>query len=225
MEDIEITQSPELIESTEKVTRAVLRLSETLNGKAEYYIGGGLAVFAIDGSVLDRKFSDIDIVVPEDGVEAVKTTLQDGGYKFWDERFAHNGREDLVGIGGHHEYGAMDEENDTRIGIYTFDTLDDGRIIFRQHYGENDSNGAVVDKIREMIIPANISKEELFYIEPVSFKDGAVFTVTPEQIYLRKKGGKREKDISDLQKIESKIDPKKTAKLEMALSEIEIRVV
>ncbi|MEI6850780.1 MAG: hypothetical protein WCK26_02320 [Candidatus Saccharibacteria bacterium] len=219
MEDLET------IENSEIMKDSVLRLSETLNGKAEYYIGGGLAVFAIDGSDLDREFSDIDIIVPEEGVDAVKDALESGVYKFWDERFAHRTREDLVGIGGHHEYGAMDETNHTRIGIFTFDTLHDGRIVFRQHFGEKSEDGVLTDKVREMIMPPEITKDDLFSVEPIIFGDGMIFTVTPEQIYLRKKNGSREKDISDLKKIESKINPEKAAKLETSISRIETKII
>lgn len=225
MKEMETSKSPETNDNKEKIIKAVSHLSETLNGKVEYYIGGGLAVFALDGSDFDREFSDIDIMVPETGVNDAKITLEAGNYTFWDERFAHKNREDLVGFGGHHEYGAMDNITGTRIGIYTFDTLPDGRIIFRQHFGEKDAGGTLVDKVHEMILPLEIRKEDLFFAEPVSFKDGLVFTVTPEQIYLRKKNGRREKDISDFRKIESRVDPDEIVKLEAAIPRIETRVI
>jgi len=225
MEETEISKTLEIDSNKEEMIKAVLHLSETLNGKAEYYIGGGLAVFALDGSDFDREFSDIDIMVPETRVDDAKIALEAGNYRFWDERSAHKNREDLVGFGGHHEYGAMDNTTNTRIGIYTFGTLPDGRIIFRQHFGEKDIVGTLVDKVHETILPPEIRKEDLFSTEPVTFKDGVVFTVTPEQIYLRKKNGRREKDISDFHKIESMIDPDKIAKLEAAIPKIETRVI
>jgi len=225
MEETETSKTPEIDDNKEAMTKAVLYLSETLNGKAEYYIGGGLAVFVLNESDFDRRFSDIDIMVPETRVNDTKIALEAGNYRFWDERSAHKNREDLVGFGGHHEYGAMDNTTNTRVGIYTFDTLPDGRIIFRQHFGEKDTSGTLVDKIHETILPPEIRKEDLFSTEPVPFKDGVIFTVTPEQIYLRKKNGQREKDVSDFHKIESRIDHDKIAKLEAALQKIETRVI
>lgn len=224
MQQSENISSPEANVDCEMIIKSIEHLSEALNGKAEYYIGGGLATYILSGTELDREFSDIDIMVPESEIENTKSALEAANYRFWDEKLIHKSRQDLVGLNGHHEYGAMDNITSTRIGIYTFDYLSDGRIVFRQHYGEPDSDGVLIDKISETILPIEISKDDLFSPEPTQFNDCLVFTATPEQIYIRKKNGSREKDISDFQKIKPMIDPSKLSRLDIAIQDIETKI-
>lgn len=208
--------------SPEEIRKTIQHLSETLNDKVEYYVGGGLAIYILTGLDLDRNFSDIDIMIPELEIINTKESFEASNFEFWDERFIHRKRIDL--IEGHHEYGALDKSTGVRIGIYTFESLGDKRIMFRNHFGELDGRGNLIDRVRETKLPIEISKVDLFSADPIRYMNRDVYTVTPEQIYIRKKTGTRIKDIYDLQKILSMLSPDKLKRIETAISAIETNI-
>lgn len=213
--------NPEQKTSTQE---SLMGLSETIGDSVEYYVSGGLAAAVLTNSELQREYSDIDIVAPESAIENLHNVLSEAGYKFWDERRVHENREDLLGEHGHHEYGAIDNRG-MRIGIYTFETLPDGKIVMRNHFGIKNNNGQIENKIEEIIFPHEIKKEDLFSPNRTNYKDASIPTVTAEQIYLRKMNSNRLKDMQDLQKLEQVVDKEKISRLTELAKKIEKKIL
>jgi hypothetical protein len=217
-------------EMLKRLSNTIEHMSETLNdADCNYYITGGIVAYVVANEPFNREHSDIDVIIPESQVKTAQEALKSHGFEFWDERYAHRDRErkDLEGRGGHHNYGARDKETGVRIGFYTFQETEDGKIVMVDIYGERDKNGKLIEKTEETVFPSGIQKEDLLDLKKYPFGKSKVGIVTPEYIYLRKKAALRPKDISDaeLLKKSGHLDTSRLERLEEQLPNIKRREV
>ncbi len=223
-ERLGIPTTSEKEEMFDKLSSTIENMSEILNdANCDYYITGGIVAYVVTHKPFDREHSDIDVMVPESQIKTIQKSLNSHGFESWDERYAHRERKDLEGKGGHHNYGARDKESGVRIGFYTFQEAEDGRIVMVDTYGERDRNGELIEKTEETAFPTGIRREDLFDSTKYSFGRSKVGIVTPEYIYLRKKDALRAKDISDAELLRNSghLDADRLSRLEEQLPNIE----
>lgn len=207
--------------NNKNVAQTLVDLANALNGKAEYYVTGGLVAFLVSRAKFDRRSSDIDVVILENEVK-IEKILKANNFDVWDENMAHRERDDLMGVGGHHNYGTRDLNTGIRIGFFTYKISDKDEIVLELPYGEKNEKGEVVDMLERTIFPKEMRKEDRFWEKPIEFQGVQIYIVSPEQMYLKKVRKSREKDKKDAEKLKPFLDKERLAKLEKLLPKIKI---
>ena len=185
------------------------QLAKELNKEGiDYQLAGALCGYIKYGQESDRCHDDIDICLNEEQIGLFKKICLKLGLTFEDNRM-DSPRVLKNGIPcGEHEVIARDPNSSFHIGVFPFERIEDGTIISKGYYHDEDGSPCV----REEIYLRNIGVE-VFGREEVDFRGIALPITPPEYVYMLKSYTKGQKDVHDIQFLSDKIDVEKLERL------------
>lgn len=197
---------------------------ETIYGKLEllarelhkegidYQLAGSLCGYIQYDEESDRTHDDIDINLNEADMEKFHKVCSKLGLYFEDNRMS-SPRVLKNGIpSGEHEVIAKDSNSDFHIGVFPFERLEDGSVISKGYYHDEDGSPCVREEIFTPEAACMVFGEE-----EVDFR-GTPITITPvEYVFLLKEYTKNEKDLHDISFFNNKIDKTRLARLREVL--------
>ena len=198
-------------ENHETIYGRLEQLARALNQAGiDYQLAGALCGYIKYDEESDRTHDDIDINLNEEDMDKFREICIHMGLHFEDNRL-HSVRVLKNGIpSGEHEVIARDPNSDFHIGVFPFERKEDGTVISKGYYHDEDGSPCV----REEIYSPELASE-IFGSEEVDFR-GTPLTITPpELIYTYKCYTKNEKDQHDILFLEGRIDQKKLMKIRM----------
>lgn len=194
---------------------------ETLYGKLEqlarllnkegidYQLAGSLCGFLKCDEESNRCHDDIDISLNEQDVGKFQRICESMGLTFEDNRL--NSPKVLnndIPVGDH-EIISKDSESDFHIGVFPFERLEDGTVISKEYYHDEDGTACV----RENICLPELASE-IFGHEEIDFRGTPIVITPPEYVYILKGYTNNKKDKQDMKFLEKQIDKKKLEKIE-----------
>lgn len=174
----------------------------------DFQITGSLSAYLKSGEESTRTHDDIDLYINEDDFEKFQNVCEKMNLVFEDNRL-DSPRVLQNGIPvGEHEVIATKPDSDFHIGVFCFERLVDGNVIFRSYYHDEDNDPCV----REEIIGKDLAKEILGK-EKVTFQGESFYITPPEYVYLLKRYTNHQKDQHDIRFVEERLDPEVLGKL------------
>lgn len=185
----------------------------------DYQLAGALCGYLKYGEESNRKHDDIDISVNEDDLGKVKEICQSLGFSFIDDR--KKPRKKLIDGKpvGDQEVQAIDIRDGFRIDVLCFKRLENGDVVSKEYYLDEDDN--VVCK--EEIFEGDLAKL-LYGKEEITFRDNKLFITPPEYVYSFKKYTDTPKDIEDVKYLDSRINMDKLREITELLSSKKINI-
>ena len=176
----------------------------------DYQITGGLAGYLKYDVESDRMHHDIHIYLNESDFEKFMQVCEQFGYQFKDQRFS-SARVLKDGIPvGEHDVVATDTNSDFHIGIFPFERKNDGSVVIKDYYHDENGKSYVQEEIE---LPE--LADEIFSGEEIDFRGTTVKITPPEYVYLLKSKNKKGEYQQDLLFLEEKIDHDKLMRLHM----------
>ena len=193
---------------------------ETIYGKLEqfarefkkagmdYQLAGALCGYIKYDEESDRVHDDIDFMLNEDDMDKFRSICIKLGLHFFDNRM--NSPKVLKNniLSDEHEVIAKDPNSDFHVGIFPYERKDDGTVIVRGYYHDEDNKPCA----REEIYSPELANE-IFGGEEVEFRGTPIIITPPEHIYNLKSYTKHEKDLHDIMFLEDKIDRDKLLRM------------
>ena len=198
-------------ENHEVIYGRLEQLARALNkAGVDYQLAGALCGYIKYDEESDRTHDDIDINLNEEDMDKFRDVCIHMGLHFEDNRLC-SPRVLKNGIpSGEHEVIARDPKSDFHIGVFPFERKEDGTVISKGYYHDDDGAPCV----REEVYSPELASE-IFGSEEVDFR-GTPLTITPpELVYSMKNYTKNEKDQHDILFLESRIDQKKLMRIRM----------
>lgn len=199
---------------------------ETIYGKLEllarechkagvdYQLAGALCGYIQYDEESNRCHDDIDINLNEADMDKFAAICKKLGLIFEDNRL-HSPRVLKNGIpSGEHEVIARDPNSNFHIGVFPFERLEDGSVISKGYYHDEDGTPCV----REEIYSPEAA-HEVFPGEEIDFRGTPIVITPPEYVYLLKSYTKNQKDQHDILFLEKRMDPKELEKLRSVLKD------
>lgn len=175
----------------------------------DYQLAGALCGYLKYGEESDRCHDDIDINLNEQDIGKFQRICESIGLNFEDNRLS-SPRVLKNGIpSGEHEVISRDPDSDFHIGVFPFERLEDGTVISKGYYHDEQGDSCC----REEIYSPELASE-LFGHEEIDFRGTPVTITPPEYIYMLKNYTRNQKDMHDIEFLENKIDKDKVAKIQ-----------
>ena len=188
---------------------AVLKwVCERLNERGiNYYVVGAIGAYLDAGLPLQRAHDDVDILIEEKDVEKLAEVFKGTDFELHDRRLVSEKVLNEYGYtDGEHEVYAQYKYGDFHIGFFLLRFGKDDYTIV-EYFREGG-----VQKRLERTLPRRFFATQ-YNDEPVEFSGVKLKTARKEMIYKNKLVMGREKDIFDLEKLESTVEAEKLEKL------------
>ncbi len=203
--------NPDFVKENHKQIYSKLEiLVKKLNeNNIDYQLAGALCAYIKYGVESNRTHDDIDISLNENDIPKFKKVCEEMGLQFHDNRLTTT-RVLKNGIpSGEHEVLATLEGSDFHIGAFCFERKQDGTVINKVYY--HDDSGQIFS--RDEIIEPELAKE-IFGKEQVNFKGQKLIITPPEFVYRLKKYTKSDKDLTDINFMNERINKNKLDQIE-----------
>lgn len=203
--------NPRLVKQNhEEIYTTLEILVKKLNERGvDYQLAGALCAYIKYGVESNRTHDDIDINLNEVDINKFKEICEEMGLQFHDNRLTTS-RVLKNGIPvGTHEVLATLDGFDFHIGVFCFERKNDGTIVNKGYY--HDENGQVYT--RDDIISSELANE-IFGREQVDFRGQKLTITPPEYVYKLKSYTKKDKDLVDIEFMQSKIDKDKLERID-----------
>ena len=175
----------------------------------DYQLAGALCAYIKYGVESNRTHDDIDINLNEADINKFKEICEEMGLQFYDDRLTTS-RVLKNGIpAGIHEVLATRDGSNFHIGAFCFERKNDGTIVNKGYY--HDENGQVYT--RDDIMSSELANE-IFGREQVDFRGQKLTITPPEYVYKLKSYTKKDKDLVDIEFMESRIDKDKLERID-----------
>lgn len=199
----------------EEIYRRLEEVTKLLNEAGiDYQLAGALCGYLKYGEESDRCHDDLDFNVNEEDIEKLRGICTSMGLTFEDNRLT-SPRELKNGIpSGEHEIIARDPESEFHIGVFPFQRLENGSVISKGYYHDEDGDSCV----REEIYSPDAASE-IFGHEEIEYNGIPIVITPPEYIYNLKNYTRNQKDIHDLEFLEERIDRDRLTRINSALDE------
>ena len=210
VEEKEKRFSPELVKENHKEIYDKLEiLIKKLNERGvDYQLAGALCAYIKYGVESSRTHDDIDINLNEADMDKFRQVCEEMGLQFHDDRIT-TPRVLKNGIpAGDHEVLATLDGSDFHIGAFCFERKPDGTIVNKGYY--HDEKGQVYT--RDDVMSPELARE-IFGREQVDFRGQKLTITPPEYVYKLKNYTKKDKDLSDIEFMEDRIDKEKLEKI------------
>lgn len=197
----------------EEIYRRLEEVVRLLNeAGVDYQLAGALCGYLKYGEESDRCHDDLDFNVNEEDIDKLRGICTSMGLSFEDNRL-NSPRVLKNGIpSGEHEVIARDLGSDFHIGVFPFQRLEDGTVISKGYYHDEDGDSCVRE---EIYLPDAAS--EIFGREEIEYNGIPVIITPPEYVYCLKNYTRNQKDIHDLEFMEERIDRDKLTRIETSL--------
>ena len=184
-------------------------LARLLNKEGvDYQLAGALCGYLKYDKESDRCHDDIDINLNEQDMDSFRKACLQMGLFFEDHRLDSK-RVLKNGIpSGEHEVIARDPNSDFHIGVFPFERKEDGTVVSKGYYHNEDGEPWV----REEIFSPELASE-LFGSEEIEFRGTPITITPPEYVYRLKQYTNQQKDQHDILFLEDKIDRDKLLKI------------
>ena len=202
-------------ENHERIYGRLEQLARGLNQEGvDYQLAGALCGYLKYDKESDRCHDDIDLNVNEDDLDKLRRVCIHMGLYFEDCR-AESPRVLKNGIpSGEHEVIARDPNSDFHIGVFPFERREDGTVISKGYY--HDDDGALW--VREELYSPDLANE-IFGSEEIDFRGTPLMITPPEYVYQLKRYTMHEKDQHDIRFFEDKINQEKLERIEQLSKE------
>lgn len=186
--------------TVEENHRLVMETFDKFNGLLEgqyldCYYTGGLMGYIITDTPLERYHSDLDVLVNEEDLLALKKLVDSN------PDFSFDCHMDGKGDNGH-EFVVRYKDSPMAIGLFLFTRDRDGTLVNKSYYYDKDS--------RDLMCKAEYRDEELsesaFEKEERIYKEHPYKIMGLEYMYALKASSYRDKDLYDAKLIEPRVD-------------------
>lgn len=199
----------------EEIYKRLEQVTRLLNeAGCDYQLAGSLCAYLKYDTPSDRCHDDLDFNINEEDFDKFKEICLAMGLSFEDRRL-HSPRilkNDIPS--GEHEVIARDRESDFHIGIFPFERLEDGTVIVKGYYHDEYGDSCVSETI---FLPDAAS--EIFGHDEIEFRGSTLNITPPEYVYILKSYTRSQKDLSDIEFMEERIDKDRLAKLKKVLKD------
>lgn len=199
----------------EEIYRRLEQVTKLLNEAGiDYQLAGALCGYLKYGEESDRCHDDLDFNVNEEDIDRFREVCLSAGLSFEDNRLnSPRVLKDNIPY-GEHEVIARDSDSDFHIGVFPFERLEDGSVVSKGYYHDEDGDSWVSE---EIFSPDAAS--EIFGHEEVDFGGTTIVITPPEYVYMLKNYTRNQKDIHDIEFMEERIDKDKLSRIETVLKD------
>ena len=186
---------------TKFVNETIVMICKKLNELSmNYYIAGAIGGY-IDANIpLERKHEDLDILIEEKDVDKLKIVFENTDFDFYDNRFISEKVLNEYGYtDGDHEVCAWHKFSDFHIGFFLV-SFDEYCYTISEYFKDGNKQ-----KKLDRILPIEYFKYQ-YNETPINYLGVNVKVARKELIYKNKKAMGREKDLFDIEKLESHLD-------------------